>query len=116
MATIISSKMNYGVDKKNTDNLILVWLDSSVNNKENLSAQIQLRDIIADLHTFEDIPTCHEYIKSVPEEKQIVLTVSGRLGEELVPQIHELASIIAIYVFCIDQTKYAIWAKNFQKV
>jgi len=100
-----------------TSKLVLLWLDPSVNaDKDNANTQTQLRKIITDVYAFEDVSTCDKYIKNLSEEKQVVLIINGGFGEEFVPKIHEMPSLIAIYIFCMDQAKYVEWAKQFSKV
>ncbi|CAF1353988.1 unnamed protein product [Rotaria sordida] len=44
------------------------------------------------------------------------MIVSGRLGREIVPSIHELRQVISIYVYCMDKKSHEQWACNFEKV
>jgi hypothetical protein len=117
MATNASSGKNHQVCNTENENFILIWLDAGVNiSEENLNAQKELRTIITNFKAFENIDTCHKYITSLSEENQVILIVSGRFGEELVHQIHKLAHVLAIYVFCMDHAKNSGWAKKFKKV
>ena len=97
--------------------LILVWLDAEVNkNEENRKAQEQFRTIINCLKTFDNRNDCEKYIRSISSKEQILLIVSGRLGRELVPHIHQLPQIISIYVYCQDKKGNEQWANQFTKV
>ncbi|CAF3908988.1 unnamed protein product, partial [Rotaria sp. Silwood1] len=44
------------------------------------------------------------------------MIVSGQLGREIIPSIHELQQVISIYVYCIDKKGHEQWARNFAKV
>ncbi|CAF3717048.1 unnamed protein product [Rotaria sp. Silwood1] len=44
------------------------------------------------------------------------MIVSGRLGREIVPSIHQLQQIILIYVYCSDKESHKAWADKFSKV
>ncbi|CAF1143683.1 unnamed protein product [Rotaria sp. Silwood1] len=44
------------------------------------------------------------------------MIVSGRLGQDIVPSIHELRQVISIYVYCMDKSRHEQWARNFAKV
>lgn len=102
---------------KNLETYSLVWLDASVNNsKENLDAQQRLRSLINHLKTFEQIDQCEQYIQSVSPQDRIVLVVSGQLGEQIVPRIHQLRQVSVIYIYCTDRKKNEQWAKEFAKV
>ncbi|CAF4113868.1 unnamed protein product [Rotaria sordida] len=65
---------------------------------------------------FQDAKTCQEYIEKQSEKAQLIMIVSGRLGREIVPSIHELRQVISIYVYCMDKKSHEQWARNFEKV
>ena len=100
----------------NLETFRLLWLDSNVNNGENLVAQIQLRTIINHLETFIDPDDCQKSIEQTPKDDRVVLIVSGQLGETLVPRIHESQRVSAVYVYCRDENKNKVWADKFKKV
>ncbi|CAF1274439.1 unnamed protein product [Rotaria sordida] len=94
-----------------------VWLDDSVNTlQESIDAQQRLRLLINQLKTFENIDLCEEYIKSLSESDRIVLIVSGTLGQQIVPRVHEHQQIVAIYVYCGNKERNELWTKKFSKV
>jgi hypothetical protein len=99
-------------------NFDIIWLDPSVKTDGAiLKAQQVLRTTLTThIEAFSDASKCHNHIKSLSTENQIVLIVSGQLGRELVPAVHELPHILAIYVFCMNQQAYKQWSSEFQKV
>jgi hypothetical protein len=102
---------------ENLESLSLVWLDAKVNNsKDNIDAQNRLRSTINYLKTFHDETECENYIRAVPEGDRMLFIVSGGLGQTIVPRIHTLRQILAIYVFCFDRNKHEEWARKFTKV
>jgi hypothetical protein len=101
---------------QNHEKFILFWLDSLVNkSQENIDAQKLLRKAINRLKTFQDKDKCMEYIRTLYNER-IVLIVSGRLGQEVVPIVHRCRNLIAIYVYCLDKQRNEEWANKFTKV
>ncbi|CAF1383335.1 unnamed protein product [Rotaria sp. Silwood1] len=117
MTTNAPSDNNAFACNSSIENFILIWLDADVNRtEENFNAQKELRTIINNIQTFEIIDQCEEYIKDQMNQYQFIVIVSGRLGQELVPRIHEFSQVLAIYVFCMDQEKNLAWARNFNKV
>jgi hypothetical protein len=114
MATTLSITSQKDV---NLETYCLVWLDGSVNDsEENILAQQQLRTSINHLLTFEDDQQCFEYIKSVSKDDRIVLVVSGRLGQIIVPKIVQFRQITSIYVYCMNKMVNEQWTKEFSKV
>jgi hypothetical protein len=104
-------------DDRNLELFSLVWLDISVNStEENLNVQQQLRTLFNHLKPFENSNECLQYIRNIPKQNRIILIVSGRLGQEIVPRIHRLRQISCIYVYCMDKEKNEKWAHKFPKV
>jgi hypothetical protein len=52
----------------------------------------------------------------VSKDDRIVLIISGRFGEILVPRIHSLRQVSSIYVYCKDKKRNEPWANQFKKV
>ncbi len=114
MATALS---NTTQEDGNLETYCLIWLDASVNeSQENIEAQKQLRTSINHLITFEDDQRCLQYIQSVSKDDRIILIVSGRLGQIIVPKIVKYRHIASIYVYCMNKKANEQWAKNFNKV
>jgi hypothetical protein len=65
------------------------------------------------LHAFNDAKTCQKFISQV---KNVCLVVSGSLGSELVPHVHDLEQIHSIYIFCMNKEKNNRWARHFGKI
>ncbi|CAF4194167.1 unnamed protein product [Didymodactylos carnosus] len=100
---------------QNLETFVLLWLDQNVNkSKDSLETQTQLRRSINCLLTFESGNECEEHIGESKDEK-IVLIVSGRLGREIVPSVHDLPQLSAIYVYCMDKITNERWAKSYNK-
>lgn len=95
----------------------LIWLDANVNTDQgNIEAQRKLSQIINYFWTFDDPYQCHQYILRFSPEDRIVLIVSGHLGSQIVPHIHGLRQISAIYVYCQNKQAHEHWARNYIKV
>ncbi|CAF3132461.1 unnamed protein product [Rotaria sp. Silwood2] len=102
---------------QNLETYCLIWLDSSVNkSKENIYAQQILRTSINHLLTFEDDELCLQYIDGLSNDDRVVLIVSGRLGQTIVPQVAFLRNIVSIYVYCMDKQANEQWTQHFSKV
>lgn len=92
----------------------LVWLDAYVNKTTNESIQTELRELTNQFRTFDNCSECQLFLQS--NDQRLVLIVSGRLGREIVPQIHSLEQIASIYVYCLDRERNEQWAKNYSKI
>ncbi|CAF3741635.1 unnamed protein product [Rotaria sp. Silwood1] len=108
---------NSNIYDNNLETCALFWLDAAVNtSEENREAQQQIRSTINHVTTFEDANLCQRYIQSIPVHDRLVLIVSGRLGQEVVPHIHHMRQLLSIYVYCMDKERNEKWTNNFAKV
>lgn len=99
------------------ETVCLIWLDSSVNTStENVATQKQFRSILHHFKTFENAQNCEEYIRNKSEHDRIFFIVSGQLGREIVPRIHDYRQLFSIYVYCQDKQRNEEWANKFTKV
>jgi len=112
-----SSKAEELGKNNNLETFSLIWLDAQVHKiEENRQAQIQLRNIINHLKTFDNENDCQKYILSISPQDRVVLIVSGQLGRAIVPHVHDLRQIISIYIYCMDKHANEQWSKHFTKV
>lgn len=102
---------------ENLETFSLLWLDENVNSTEqNINAQKKLKTVMNQLKTFENTQVYQQYIQQNTSTNSIVLIVSGKCGRELIPTIHELSQLNAIYVYCMDIKSNEVWTKNYRKV
>ncbi len=100
------------------DDFIIMWCDTTISNN-NLDDQRTLnvlRRVSKDVVTYKDERGCLEYIDKVQERNKVILIVSGTLGENFVPKIHQRTEIYVIYVFCGRKQKHDYWAKKYKKI
>lgn len=99
-----------------TEPFTCIWLDTNVDSsQENRSAQEQLQQVVDHLFTFNNIAMGEKQIRKSTEES-IILIVSGSFGRQIIPRIHDLAQLIAFYVFCEDRKTNEKWANQYPKV
>ena len=98
-------------------NYLLVWVDANAttSNEDSQHTLEQLRSIINDVNTFIEPEQCLTFLKDIQPEK-VFLIVSGSLGRDLVPRIHPMAQLDAIFIFCGDKSRHEEWVKKWSKV
>lgn len=105
------------VQPQSLDNaLILVWLDDSAEEDQNVKAILQ--SIFNHVFIFNDPVACMELVSSI-EMETICLSVliSGKYGQMFVPEyLQPLNQVKNIYVFCYDIVKHGQWAQTCDKV
>ncbi|UJR19425.1 hypothetical protein I4U23_022555 [Adineta vaga] len=101
----------------NLQTLTLIWLDDKTsNNGEDENVIKKLRSIINHLITFRNEETCQEYIEKQPEEDRIILIVTDSFCYTLVPRIHQLRQVYAIYITCKNTSIDEEWIAKFTKI
>ncbi|CAF3539137.1 unnamed protein product [Rotaria socialis] len=76
-------------------------------------AQIQL--IISNIRIITDVDQCINFISNI-NDKNIFMIVSGSLGQNVVPLIHAMPQLVAVYVFCEDFSCHKQWTRKLSKV
>ncbi|CAF1000781.1 unnamed protein product [Adineta steineri] len=103
-------------DDKSLEIFSIIWLDANVYVKDTRKTEVKLRSIINHIKKFQDIKQCQQYIEQTSQKDRLILIVSGRLGQEIVPYIHQLRQVISIYVYCMDKNSNEQWAYKFSKI
>jgi hypothetical protein len=117
-ATKSSSSTEAGNEftSRNLELFACLWLDQNVDStQDNLDTQQELRRIINHLRTFDNSDKCEQYIRQITKER-VILIVSGTLGREIVPRLHELSQCSVFYIFCRDKKRNEQWANKYHKV
>ena len=101
----------------NIQNHILFWLDPNITQEDDESRRTatQLQSIINTIHLFNDADECATFLNTLKREK-VFMVVSGRLGQQIVPRIHNMHQLIAIFVFCGNKTEHEKWTERWLKV
>jgi response regulator RpfG family c-di-GMP phosphodiesterase len=118
MAKTVSSHDEFSTND-NDDHLeivSLIWLDANANIQETQDTQEKLRSIMYHLKTFHDGEECKKYIEQTSKYDRLVLIISGQMGRQVVPFIHQLRQVLAIYVNSKDKESNEKWACEFAKV
>ncbi|CAF0776897.1 unnamed protein product [Adineta steineri] len=115
-AVLLNDDIHTKTNDKSLEIFSLIWLDANVNVKGTRDTEVKLRSIINHIKKFQDVKQCQQYIEQTSQKDRLILVVSGRLGQEIVPSIHQLRQVISIYVYCIDKKNNEQWTFKFSKV
>ncbi len=94
----------------------LIWLDAYDDIDDSQNTEQKLRTIINHFKRFQDAKQCQQYIEQKSKQDRLVLIVSGKLGQEVVPFIHKLRQVSSIYVYNKDNNTNEQWINHFTKV
>jgi tetratricopeptide (TPR) repeat protein len=94
-----------------------VWLDNSIDthNKECQATITELRRVVNDIKTFTDSDQCVQFIEDINNNKAWMI-ISGSLGQHIVPRVHDMPQVDAIFIFCGDKKRHEQWAKQWPKI
>jgi hypothetical protein len=107
------------VENTNLESISLIWLDDSANTtQENREIQDKLRSVVNHLKIFGNCQQCEDYLLQDVniEQDRIILLASGRLGQQIIGNIHRLKQVISVFIFCMDKQRNELWAKKYKKV
>ena len=98
-------------------NNLLLWVDGNRNDDETDTEHSwdRLRSVVHYITSFTCIDACIRFAQKIKREKIFIIT-SGFLGQDLVPQIHQMAQVEAIYVFTSDPSRHRFWTKMWSKI
>jgi hypothetical protein len=101
----------------NLETYSLIWLDSQSNSNEKIKqAQQRVRSSINDLRIFEQVNKCIKNIQLSTVDKIIVVVNNIELSEMIIPYIHQLSQIIAIYIYNINDDRQTQFLNKYSKV
>ncbi|UJR24551.1 hypothetical protein I4U23_005926 [Adineta vaga] len=111
------SKDVRGRQNLDQQNILVIWIDRNIdeNNKDCLNTITQLKCTVNDLKIYTDGDQCIEFIETIRHQK-ICIVVSGSLGQQIVPRVHDLCQMNSIFIFCGDKKRHEKWVKEWPKI
>ncbi|CAF5227673.1 unnamed protein product [Rotaria magnacalcarata] len=101
----------------NNNNVNMVWLLDIPSNSQNiLDALEQIPSLINHIKTFENIIGCEQFIRSLSDDDYIVFIADVPLGQQIIPRIHQLRQVLAIYIYSTEIQSNESWCRQFRKV
>ena len=98
-------------------NVLLVWLDGDIEESSSDCQHTiaQLRRTVNTINTFADGEECIQFLEDMKEEKACMI-ISGALGQQIVPRVHNMSQVDSIFIFCDNQKYHEQWAKDWSKI
>ncbi|CAF4983028.1 unnamed protein product [Rotaria sp. Silwood1] len=95
------------------ENYSVIWVDSNIDmaNKDCQNTMKQLRGVVNQVNLCTTAEECIQQLNGNPEKISFVIS-SGAIGQHLVPSIHGMEKLNAIYIFCRKKERYQDWARN----
>ncbi|CAF4191553.1 unnamed protein product [Adineta steineri] len=98
-------------------NYLLIWVDASIDQaaEDCQNALAQLRNVVNDVNLCTEPDQCIRVLNKVDKQQTFVIT-SGSLGQHLIPEIHGIPQLDAIYIFCGNKSRHQGWTQNWTKI
>ncbi|CAF5083108.1 unnamed protein product, partial [Rotaria sp. Silwood1] len=99
------------------ENYLVIWVDGNIDmaNQDCQNTMEQLRAVVNQVKPCETAEQCVQMLMENQEEISFVIS-SGALGQHLVPNIHDMAKLNAIFIFCGNKQRHQVWAQNWPKI
>jgi hypothetical protein len=117
ITTTVASSDTVHLRRHIAQNFLLIWVDARIDQsrEDYRNTLIQRRNVINDINIFTQQNDCIQFLKNTDKEKAFVI-VSGSLGQHLVPSIHSMPQLDAIYIFCANKVRHEQWTKEWTKI
>ena len=96
---------------------LLIWADGNFDDtkKDCQNTLKHLRSVVNEVHVLATPMQCITFLNKMDNQRAFIIS-SGALGLELVPEIHNIPRVDAIYIFCGNKRRYTEWAKTWPKI
>ncbi|CAF1516321.1 unnamed protein product [Adineta ricciae] len=108
--------MDCCTDSSIVEQFRLVWLDAHLDkSNENVYLLNYFRRVMKNIDIFTNSEKCIDFLSQIINE-QVFMIVSGSLGQNIVPRIHDMQQLNSIYVYCTNESRHEKWTCNWSKV
>ncbi|CAF1322338.1 unnamed protein product [Rotaria sp. Silwood1] len=89
------------------ENYLVIWVDGNIDmaNEDCQNTMEQLRAVVNQVNPCKTAEQCIQQLTENQEEISFVIS-SGTLGQHLVPDIHDMAKLNAIFIFCGNKQRH----------
>jgi hypothetical protein len=89
----------------------------------NDALQMETRQVYDDIsETFQWVycsgqeDRCIQCIRDECVNKRVFLITTGSVGQSVIPKIHDLPQLYAVYIYCVNVKFHQTWAKDYSKI
>lgn len=93
-----------------------IWIDQNINDSPEISKLIASVSSQFSFTSFDTIESGQKAIDELEGDAKVCLIISGTLGKELIPRIHDNQHILDIFIFCLIPEDHKTLAENYKKV
>ena len=103
--------------RRMAQNYLLIWIDASIDESDKDCQDIltQLRTVVYDINVFTQLDQAIDFLTEL-EKIKAFLIVGDTFGQQIIPLIHNISQLDAIYIFCDNQSPHEQWTEQWGKV
>ncbi|CAF2155374.1 unnamed protein product [Rotaria magnacalcarata] len=103
--------------RRMVQNYLVIWVDGNINtNNESCQNSLdQLCTVVSEVNVCTTPEQCIEFLNNMDDGKVFIIS-SGALAQQLVFDIHSMAQVNAIYIFCGNKVRHKQWVKDWSKI
>ncbi|CAF4690657.1 unnamed protein product, partial [Rotaria sp. Silwood2] len=112
----MESKLKSTSNKNNPGTFWQIWLFDLSNNAQKIVDTVKEGPSSTDhIRIFENIVECEQFIRSLSGDNRILFIADILLGQQIIPQIHQLRQVFAIYIYSTEEQANELWCRQFKK-
>jgi tetratricopeptide (TPR) repeat protein len=98
-------------------NFLLIWVDASIDEstQDCQNKLTQLQSVVNDVNIFTKRDEAVDFLTEV-HGMNAFLIVEGTLGQHILPLIHDIPQLDAIYIFCGHKSRHEKWTQEWNKI
>jgi tetratricopeptide (TPR) repeat protein len=99
----------------NKEDIQLIWLDENINDSADYRRiQLRLLEVDPSIQFYSNFDRCFDLIKVIKDEG-IFLIVSSNFAQNVLEQVHDYPTLIAIFIFCVNHQNYVSLMEEHKK-
>ncbi|CAF1503082.1 unnamed protein product [Adineta ricciae] len=108
---------NQNMNIERMQNVLLIWLDSNIDetDEQYQNSIVELQRVVNIIYTYTNNDRCMEFIETI-QDHRVCMIISGYLGQDILPYIHNMSQIDSIFIFCGNKKSHEHWAQHWSKI
>lgn len=95
---------------------LVVWFDRTACEKDNQPIREFFEANIGPVILLNDTIEWKRFLGRNIHKKRLFVIITGQLGKDFIPEIHDLPYITSIYIYCQQQEFHKQWSQPYTKV
>jgi tetratricopeptide (TPR) repeat protein len=98
-------------------NFLVIWIDANIDQstQDCQNTLGQLQSVVNDINIFTKPDEAVDFLTEV-HGMHVFLIVAGTLGQHILPLIHDIPQLDAIYLLCGNESEHEQWTKEWVKI